>query len=162
MSKRSTALKPKTQSVKATALTARRRLHTIQAATKMPPEAVEFMRKFQEWTDSFETPAKRQSYIENLCQRIAEEFQPEKIILFGSHAYGQPTPDSDLDLLVVMPFKGEPVNQAIKISRQLNLVLSLDLLVRTREQVAARLAMGDSFMREIIERGKVMYDAHHK
>jgi len=161
MSKRSTALKPKTKSVKATALAGRRRSRAARPAAEMPPEAVEFMRKFQEWLQSFETPDKRRAYIENLCQRIAGEFKSEKIILFGSHAYGQPTPDSDVDLLVVMPFEGEPVNQAIKISRQLNLVLPLDLLVRTREQVAERVAMEDYFIREILERGKVMYEAHH-
>lgn len=97
--------------------------------------------------------------IQNICDRIAEKFQPEQIILFGSHAYGTPTSESDLDLLVVMPFAGSPLSQAVNICRQLKLMLPLDLIVRTRAQVNERLAMNDSFMREIVERGKVMYEA---
>lgn len=128
---------------------------------KMPPEAIEFMRKFREWQESFETPEKRMAYIQALCRRIAEEFKPEKIILFGSHAYGTPTPDSDLDLLVVMPVEGPPVEQAIKIGRSLKLALPVDLLVRTPKQISERLAMNDYFIREIVERGKVMYDVEH-
>ena len=46
--------------------------------------------------------------IENLAAQIAREFRPEKIILFGSHARGAPSPDSDVDLLVIMPFDGKP------------------------------------------------------
>ena len=97
-----------------------------------------------------------------ICDRIAEEFKPEQIILFGSHAHGTPTLESDLDLLVVMPFAGSPLAQAVRISRQLNLMLPIDLIVRTREQVNERLAMEDFFMREIVERGKVMYEAPHR
>jgi len=50
--------------------------------------------------------------IERLCAEIASEFHPEKIVLFGSHAYGKPGPESDVDLLVVMPFDGSPFRQA--------------------------------------------------
>ena len=46
--------------------------------------------------------------IQKLCEQISRDFRPERIILFGSHAYGSPTPDSDVDLLVVMPFEGSP------------------------------------------------------
>lgn len=87
--------------------------------------------------------------------------RPEKIILFGSHAWGQPTPESDLDLLVVMNFEGSPVRQAIQISRELELVTPMDLLVRTPEQLRHRLEIGDSFMQEIVTRGKVMYETRH-
>ncbi|MDQ3011683.1 MAG: nucleotidyltransferase domain-containing protein, partial [Acidobacteriota bacterium] len=89
-------------------------------------------------------------------------FRPEKIILFGSHAYGTPTLESDLDLLVVMPFEGSPLSQAVRISRQLKLMIPIDLIVRTPAQLNERLAMDDFFMREIVERGKVMYEAHHR
>lgn len=119
----------------------------------------ELMRQYQEWRQSFQAPAQRMALIHNICDRIAEKFQPEQIFLFGSHAYGTPTAESDLDLLVVMPFVGSPLSQAVNISRQLNLMIPLDLMVRTRAQVNERLAMDDFFMREIIERGKVMYEA---
>ena len=103
----------------------------------------------------------RRAQIRQLCTLIAREFKPEKIILFGSHAYGQPTPESDLDLTVVMQFEGDPLEQAVTMLNRLNMLLPIDLLVRTPEQVQQRLEMGDSFMRDIIERGKVMYEAHH-
>ncbi len=121
----------------------------------------ELARQYQEWQQSLQTTAKRKAFIRKLCQRIADEFKPEQIILFGSHAYGTPTVESDLDLLVVMPFEGSPLAQAINISRRLKLMIPLDLIVRTRQQVNERLAMEDFFMREILERGKVMYEAVH-
>ncbi|MGH9843787.1 MAG: nucleotidyltransferase domain-containing protein [Blastocatellia bacterium] len=133
---------------------------SAKARTAMPMDADTLTRQYQEWHQSFKTPAKRCAYIRKICRRIAEEIKPEKIILFGSHAYGRPTRESDLDLLVVMPYEGSPLAQAVKIGRQLNLMIPMDLLVRTREQVATRLAMDDFFMREILERGKVMYEAH--
>lgn len=130
------------------------------------PEAVsgvgaELMRQYQEWRQSFQTPAQRMMLIHRICDRIGDEFKPEQILLFGSHAYGTPTLESDLDLLVVMPFEGSPLSQVVKISRQLKLMIPLDLIVRSRQQLNERLAMDDSFMREIVERGKVMYEARH-
>lgn len=129
--------------------------------SNLPKEVQEFRRKFRDWEESFRNPAARMSYIQNVCQRIADAYQPEKIILFGSHAYGKPTRESDVDLLVVMKFDGNPIRQAIKISNELGLVTPMDLLIRTPEQIAARLDLEDTFMREIVERGKVMYEAKH-
>ena len=103
----------------------------------------------------------RRAQIRQLCTRIVRELKPAKIILFGSHAYGQPTPESDLDVMVVMQFAGDPLKQAVTMLNRLNMLLPIDLLVRTPEQVQQRLEMGDSFMRDIIEQGKVMYEAHH-
>ena len=104
----------------------------------------------------------RWQQIRRLCDAIAQEFHPEKIVLFGSYAYGEPRPDSDVDLLVVMPFEGSPFRQAAMIlSHVVHTVgvLPMDLLVRTAEQVQERLHMGDSFMRDIIEHGKMMYSS---
>ncbi len=97
--------------------------------------------------------------IKRICDHIAREFHPEKIILFGSHAYGKPEWHSDVDLLVIMPFKGTPHRQDVEIRSRINTGMALDLLVRTPQQVKRRLEMGDSFMREILERGKVVYEA---
>ena len=97
--------------------------------------------------------------IENLCRQIVENFKPQKIILFGSHAYGKPTVDSDVDLLVVMPFEGRDSQKAIEIRTKIQTTVPLDLLVRTSEQVRARIEMEDFFMREINEKGKVLYEA---
>lgn len=99
--------------------------------------------------------------IQKLCEQIARDFRPERIILFGSYARGTPTPDSDVDLLVIMPFEGRHTQQAIRVLNKLNALMPIDLLVRTPEQVRERVAMGDFFMREILEQGKVMYEADH-
>lgn len=108
--------------------------------------------------------AQTKSHINQLCQCLAQEFQPEKIILFGSYAYGQPHRFSDIDLLVIMPFQGSPFRQAgiilHRVIQQVG-VLPLDLLVRTNEQIKERLALGDNFIGEIMQRGKVLYEANH-
>ena len=97
--------------------------------------------------------------IKNLCRQIVENFNPQKIILFGSYAYGEPNADSDVDLLVVMPFEGRDSQKAIEIRTKIRTTVPLDLLVRTSEQVRARIEMEDFFMREINEKGKVLYEA---
>jgi len=94
--------------------------------------------------------------IKQLSEQIVREFQSQKIILFGSHANGKPAWDSDVDLLVVMAFKGRPNRQAVKIRSRIDTTVALDLPVRTPRQVSQRLAMGDTFMREIFERGKIV------
>ena len=99
--------------------------------------------------------------IKQISEQIAHEFEPEKIILFGSYAYGIPRQGSDIDLLIIMPYEGSHVDQAAKIHQALNYAPSLDLIVRTPEEAQQRIEMGDSFMREIIERGRVLYAANH-
>jgi len=101
---------------------------------------------------------KRNAHIKHLCEQIAREFSPEKIILFGSQAYGKPTVESDIDLLVVMPYEGSPFRQAGEILKRLQVWMPVDLIVRSAEEIEQRLEIGDKFMQEILERGKVMYD----
>ncbi len=93
-----------------------------------------------------------------LSQQIAEAFEPERIILFGSYAYGTPTEDSDVDLLVVLPFEGQPFRKAAEILNSVNPKFSVDLLVRTTDEIQQRLEWGDFFLREIIEKGKVLHE----
>jgi predicted nucleotidyltransferase len=97
--------------------------------------------------------------IQNFAPRIGEEFSPHKVILFGSYAYGQPTSDSDVDMLVITPFEGNWVAKAVEIQLKIRAPFPLDLLVRTPEKVRERLEMGDGFMREILTKGKVLYEA---
>ena len=99
------------------------------------------------------------SEIKSYCDAIAREFKPEKIILFGSYAYGTPTEDSDVDLMVVMPCKGKPVETACRIRRHLRAPFAMDLLVRTPDFVRARLSTGDAFLREVTVTGEVMYES---
>ena len=95
--------------------------------------------------------------IRAVVTQIAERFQPEKIILFGSYAYGKPRPESDVDLLVVMETPLRNREQAAQIARAIDYHFGLDLLVRRPQQLAERLALGDFFLQEISERGKVLY-----
>ena len=99
--------------------------------------------------------------IRAVVQQIAEKFQPEKIILFGSYAYGQPRPESDVDLLVVMETSLRSRQQRLEISRALSpRPFPLDIVVRTPKELEERVALGDPFLREIIDQGKVVYEQH--
>lgn len=101
--------------------------------------------------------------IKTWCETVAREFRPEKIILFGSHAYGTPTEDSDVDLLVVMPLeRGQRgVRQAAAIRQRVRAPFPMDVLVRSPRQIARRLAQGDSFMSDILRHGRLMYEGEH-
>lgn len=96
--------------------------------------------------------------IEDVGRRIGERFHPQRIILFGSYAEGQPTEDSDVDLLVIMPFKGTPVDQSVEIRMTIRPPFPMDMLVRTPEKVHERLKLGDPFIRAILTKGKVIYE----
>jgi len=97
--------------------------------------------------------------IEALAREIAREFRPDRIILFGSHACGTPTAQSDVDLLVIMPYRGNPVHKSVEILRKIPVRFAVDLLVRTPREVRQRLAWNDFFLREIIEKGRVLYES---
>src|SRR5437660_1339302 len=84
--------------------------------------------------------------IEAYCEAIAKEFRPQKIVLFGSYAYGRPTPDSDVDLLVVLPFRGNDVTKAFEIRSRFDTPFPLDLLVRKPSFIATRLRERDMFI----------------
>lgn len=91
--------------------------------------------------------------IQELGLRIAREFEPKRIVLFGSYAAGAPGPDSDVDLLVILPHTGKAVEKSVEIRLKVRPHFPLDILVRTPEKVRERLAMGDSFMQDIPENG---------
>jgi predicted nucleotidyltransferase len=96
--------------------------------------------------------------IRRFARQIAERFRPEKVLLFGSYAYGTPHAESDVDLLVIMPAY-DVVTQAIRICLALERPFSLDLIVRTPRQIERGLKEDDWFLREIVEKGKVLYEA---
>ena len=91
------------------------------------------------------------------ARRIAEEFHPERIILFGSYAYGSPTPDSDVDLLVILPFEGKPWRMASLIRKRVHPPFPADILARTPSHIQDRMRRGDCFIREITDQGKMLY-----
>src|ERR1700730_6866852 len=99
--------------------------------------------------------------IRRFARRIAERFHPDKIILFGSYAYGNPHEESDVDLLVIMRTKNA-IDQSIRIKTAFKRLFSLDLIVRTPWQVERGLKDDNWFLREIIEKGKVLYEARDR
>jgi predicted nucleotidyltransferase len=92
-----------------------------------------------------------------MTKQIVAGFHPDKVILFGSHASGRAAPESDVDLLVVMPTK-DPVAQACRIRMTVEHPFPLDLLVRSPEHLEARLKIGDSFWRDVLSTGRVLYE----
>lgn len=100
--------------------------------------------------------------IQDLARRIALEFRPRRIVLFGSYAGGQPTEDSDVDLLVLAEHQEKSWEYATRIRDRLCPAFPLDLLVRTPAQLRQRLEWGDPFLCEIADRGKVLYDAERE
>jgi predicted nucleotidyltransferase len=97
--------------------------------------------------------------LHDMVQRIVAHFQPEKIILFGSYAYGQPHADSDVDLLVIMESDEEPAQRAMRVLPVARVVgVPMDMLVRTPAEIACRLAIGDHFIKEILTTGRVLYE----
>ena len=102
-----------------------------------------------------------QAAIDEVVRQIAEKFEPQKIILFGSYARGKPRPESDVDMLVIMETPLKEVEQAIEICQQIDYKFGLDLIVRTPERLARRLKMGDWFLRDILEEGKVVYESRN-
>jgi len=99
--------------------------------------------------------------IHAFVKRVADEFHPRRVILFGSYAYGKPTPDSDVDLLVVMPHDGPPAVQAAEIRKRIRAGFPMDLMVRSPAEIQRRLTMDDFFIREILERGQSLYEGYH-
>jgi len=97
--------------------------------------------------------------IRHLANQIAEKFRPRKIILFGSYAYGEPGPESDVDLLVIMETPMREIQQALHIRQYINPLFGLDIIVYIPARVEQRIALGDSFLREIIEKGVILYES---
>jgi predicted nucleotidyltransferase len=107
--------------------------------------------------DRYQSPNVPMAAISGFALQIGDRFIPEKIILFGSYAYGNPNPESDVDLLAVMPAANE-INQSIRLTMAFEYPFSLDLIVRTPENVRRGLLEGDWFLREITTKGKVLYE----
>lgn len=103
-------------------------------------------------------PANLRQQIKTYCEAVAREFRPSKIILFGSHAYGNPTPDSDVDLMVILPFRGNEVRKSGEIRSRFDAPFPLDLLVRKPRFIEERLRERDMFIELVMERGIVLYE----
>ena len=97
--------------------------------------------------------------IRRFADEVAARFEPDRIVLFGSHAYGRPHEASDVDLLVVMPDGGDPLGKAMQVRSTIRHPFPLDLLVRNAADLRWRLEQGDWLLREAVEKGQVLYEA---
>lgn len=95
--------------------------------------------------------------IRRYALQIAEKFDPEKIILFGSYAYGEPHEWSDVDILVVMPARNQ-IDQSLRIIFAVEAPFAIDLIIRTPRRLERDWEDGDWFLREILAKGKVLYE----
>ena len=94
-----------------------------------------------------------------IVHRIVTALHPEKIVLFGSYAYGRPLDDSDVDLLVILETRDRPIDRYLAVSRLLRpRPFPLDILVKTPDEVRLGLEQGNAFIREIITQGRVLYE----
>jgi predicted nucleotidyltransferase len=100
-------------------------------------------------------------HIEELGRQIGEAFCPDRVILFGSYARGCANEDSDVDLLVILPCKEHAARKAAEIRIRVRPPFPVDILVRSPKTVKQRIALGDSFLRSILDEGQVLYEAHH-
>ena len=100
--------------------------------------------------------------LNKILKRVIDAYQPEKIILFGSYAYGKPDSDSDLDLLIIKKTSDSFIDRWINIRQIVSdpkRSIPFDPIVLTPEEIEERLAMGDQFVEEIIKKGEVLYAA---
>lgn len=106
------------------------------------------------------TVEKARKTIRLIADKLKESYNPAKIILFGSYAWGMPDDDSDIDLLVIKDTKERPHRRNVnarKLVSSLRRGYGLDILVITPEELKSRLEIGDQFLQEIISRGEVLY-----
>jgi predicted nucleotidyltransferase len=96
--------------------------------------------------------------IQALADKIAAKFNPERIILFGSYAAGMAGPDSDVDLLVVLPFEGKNFRKSLEIVNAVNPMFSADILARKPDDTQWRYRNGDPLVKEAIDHGRTLYE----
>lgn len=99
--------------------------------------------------------------LKRIVGKTVAGYQPDKIILFGSHAYGTPDNESDIDLLIIKEDSRQSLQRRIEVRRLLreeNARVGFTLLVHTQEEIDRRLRMGDDFFLEILEQGRILYE----
>ena len=100
--------------------------------------------------------------IQDILQKLIADYAPRKVILFGSHVYGSQGSDSDIDLLIIKETKERFIDRWVTVQRILtgtHRSLSVETLVLTPGEIEKRVAIGDQFIAEILEKGRVLYVA---
>lgn len=101
-------------------------------------------------------------HIQDILDKLLAGYAPQKVILFGSYAFGEPRPDSDIDLLIIKQTSDRFIDRWVAVRRILSdpkRRIPLETLVFTPQEIEKRLAIGDQFIAEILERGEVLYAA---
>ena len=107
------------------------------------------------------TDEKIKNIIDKIVERIKKEYKPKKIVLFGSYAYGKPTEDSDLDLLIIKDTNKRPIDRWIEVKKLLrgaSGTFAISPFVYTEKEINERIVIKDFFLEEILEKGKVLYE----
>jgi uncharacterized protein len=99
-----------------------------------------------------------QEAIQDLSSRIAREFSPDKIVLFGSYASGTASEDSDVDMLVILPFEGRNLRKSLEILNKVDPHFPVDLLARRPDDTVRRYEDGDPLIREALDHGVALYE----
>ncbi len=103
---------------------------------------------------------KTSKLIKSITEKIRDKYNPEKIILFGSYAYGRRRKDSDIDLLIIKRTNARHVDRSIRIREILkeeNRYVAIEPLVYTPEEINKRLELEDDFIKTILEKGVHLY-----
>lgn len=98
--------------------------------------------------------------IAKIVEKIVEDYHPQKVILFGSYAYGEPTEDSDVDLLIIKDTDKRPIDRWVEVKRMLRGIshaVPVTPLVYTEKEIKERVAIKDFFLKEVLERGEVLH-----
>ena len=101
-------------------------------------------------------------FIQAMLKKLVDRYVPEKVILFGSYAHGNPSPDSDLDVLVIKSTRDSFIDRYTAVRRILSdpsRMIPMDILVLTPEELSDRLALGDQFLQKIVDEGRVLHGA---
>jgi len=104
--------------------------------------------------------AKIKETILSIVEKIKDSYQPDKIILYGSYAYGKPDNDSDIDLLIIKQTDERPIDRRVFVRRLLSGLrrgYPFSSIVVTPEELKRRLEIGDQFFWEIVTKGEVLY-----
>lgn len=102
----------------------------------------------------------KKTIIKQIAKKIANKYKPEKIILFGSYAYGRPKKDSDIDLLIIKKTEARHIDRAVKVReiiKEENRLVAIEPLVYNPQEIRQRLEMEDDFIKNIMKRGVVLY-----
>ncbi len=103
-------------------------------------------------------PEVTEELLTQMVQKIVDGFHPDQVILFGSHAWGAPRPDSDVDLLIILDSRQRPAERSAQVSLACRpRGLAVDFLVKTPAEVVLQLEMGDPFLHRVLKQGRVLY-----